>query len=331
MSGRARRRWLGLATACLLTVGLMAVVLRQVDPRQLRDVLVGVEVPWLVAAVAVFLGYQGLRTWRLRLTVPGAGRGIELYPTVCLQGLINMILPTGMGEVAMVVLLRNRHGIRLVRGGASVLLLRSLELGLYAASVVCVLLFEGDRLPNAPARGAALLFGAIVLLPTALLLAAGMASRGGALVWPRWAGGERVGRRVADVRAALGEMTRRHTLLPAMVATLGMLLAMYAFYACCVRALSMRLTLGEIFLLYVIVFSVNLIPVKGFANVGTFEAAWLYASTVLGVPAVAGATLAVGAHVLVFVAYGVSGLVAWLGFAVLRRSGSAAELHEERG
>src|SRR5262249_61265391 len=67
-------------------------------------------------------------------------------------------------------------------------------------------------------------------VPLAVLLAAGAAQRRGGTAWPRFAGGERVARRAAELLEALAEMTRRHTLFPAIAATLAMLLAMFAFY-----------------------------------------------------------------------------------------------------
>ena len=78
--------------------------------------------------------------------------------------------------------------------------------------------------------------------------------------------------------------------------TLLIWVCMYLYFWCIVASLQVPVTPVHLFWVYILVFPVNLLPIKGVANIGTFEAAWFLSLTLLGFSDSLAADIAFGSH-----------------------------------
>lgn len=102
-SPKGRRAWLALRL--LVTVGLLAVVLRRVDPGEAAAAVAGA--PWWIVPVATSLYCANTLLYALRLValVPGAGAVGALVRGSLVANFAALVLPSGGAEAAKVVTL----------------------------------------------------------------------------------------------------------------------------------------------------------------------------------------------------------------------------------
>lgn len=109
----ARKRWLTLAQI-VISVGLLAWMLKQVGPREVIQQMAGIDPAWYGAAVAVFLLSVLVRAyrWQILLHSLGIKSGLlDLFRLYLLGFFWNSFLPTGFGgDVAKVIALQRITG-----------------------------------------------------------------------------------------------------------------------------------------------------------------------------------------------------------------------------
>lgn len=301
----------------VLSVGLGWYVWHHVDEERLLSVLGHVRWPWLLAAFGAFLIYQGFRTARMKILVDDRSPMGGLFVTLCLQATLNKLLPVWLGEAALVYLLHKLHDVGLHRSAVSVFLARLVDLALFVAAFVGAVVLLGGALPVEVV---------VVMLVVAAIVVALTAAVAGLWWWnSRWASatigngkGHLSGwlrRHLQLLLDALGSVSGGRTLASLVVYSALMWGVMYLFFVLNIRALGFAVDAVDVFWLYLLLITVNLLPVKGIADVGTHEAAWFISLRILGVGSEDAAILAFGSHVLVFLSVGLTLLIAAAGFS----------------
>jgi len=120
----------------LIAVVLCAVVWRYLNTAEFVEVMKNTSLSWLAVSGLLFLVYQWLRTLRFSLLADTGGSGWQLFNTLCLHSFLNSTLPAGLGEAALVYLLKKLHGLPYPSGAALLLAARFIDLGLF-----CLLFF----------------------------------------------------------------------------------------------------------------------------------------------------------------------------------------------
>ncbi|MDY6993503.1 MAG: lysylphosphatidylglycerol synthase domain-containing protein, partial [Pseudomonadota bacterium] len=75
---------------------------------------------------------------------------------------------------------------------------------------------------------------------------------------------------------------------------------MYLTYFAVVRAFHLELDLSQVLFLFLIMWPVSLLPIKGVLNLGTFEGGWVLGLFLLGLTESTGIAVAFGAHTILF-------------------------------
>ncbi|MBZ0110914.1 MAG: flippase-like domain-containing protein [Thermoanaerobaculia bacterium] len=148
-ASRSRRRAFLLALRALVTLAVVALVVRQVDLAEVRLVLAGADLRFLIPIVALrpFLyAVRGLRIWHI-LRV-GTGRRLPILSVVGWHFValnLGVLTPAGLGDFSLAYFLR-RHGIDVAEGLATVLIDRLLNLVVLTllAGVGVLLYLEGQ-------------------------------------------------------------------------------------------------------------------------------------------------------------------------------------------
>jgi uncharacterized protein (TIRG00374 family) len=279
---------------------LAALVWHFVDPVEFLAVLKGTSPAWLGASIGCFLLYQW---WRMRRTAlllaiePGA----RLYSTMCLQGAANdLVLPAGTGEAALVYLLKRWHGAEYHVGLASLVVGRVVDLALFGALFVALIAAFGNQLPDLLLAIMAALAGILLVAGIVLwvLLRSGQSSAA-ASSERRWR--REIARQLQAFSAALRQIHTRRIYAVLVLQSAAMWVTMYLSYVALMLALNATLSFAQVLLLYILVFPVDLTPVKGVANFGTHEGVWFLALQVLGLEPARAATLSFASHILILV------------------------------
>lgn len=300
-----RRLLVNTGVSLLVAAGLGWFIWQRADTAELARVLRGVRWEWMVVALVTFLGYHAWRAERLRLLMDPPGERLRLLCTMCIQGLVNQVLPAGLGELALVWLLRRVHGVGAYRGMAFVIATRVVDALFFTLAFIVTVLLMADSLP-APFVHATLLLGGGILGGTGVVAVA--AGRyGGRFLRERGDQGTRAGRwarrhlreLALELRALPGP--RRLALLGAQ--TVIMWAVLCVTFLCIIRALGAGLSGLQVIALFILVFPASVLPIKGLGNVGTHETAWYLVLLLLGMSAQPAATLAFSSHILFFVIF----------------------------
>lgn len=320
----ARRRILVPALACGLTAVLLPIIASQVDADTVDRTLDRLSPTWAVAGILAGLLYQALRAFRFALLIRRRWTS-GLVATICLQGTARKLLPAWLGEGAVVWLFHNRHGVHPGAGGASLLVARGMDLGIVGLALVALL--ASGAAPQALPTG----LGAAVLVLCALVLLAlvGLTVLDARLVRGHDTGTRRMLRRLLSEAAMAARHARpARVFYPVASCTVLMWGAMYLQHYAFLNALGFSLDPAEVLWMQVLVVPVQLLPVRGFADLGTHEAAWFAAATIVGLTSSAAAVVAIGTHILAFAAAGGYLLFALALMAIEARSGDQRRREE---
>jgi len=302
-----RKRAYGLSAA--VTVALLLPALAYLDGPAFLERLRRIGWVWVVIGCAAGVAYQGVRALRFSYLLD-LGWSLRLTATMCFHGVARKLLPVWIGEGLGVWLFQRRHAVHYGFGAGSLVLARAVDLAIVGLALLLLLL--GGVIPGGVpgwVRGA-----------LAALLALSMAIVGAILIAGRLSGPP-AARRIPAVRSLVGFVDQsaravrfglnRRILGPTVVASAAMWAVMYVQHYSFVRALGYELAGSEVLWIQLLLVPIQVLPIRGFADLGTHEAAWMLGAVAVGITASKAAELALGTHLLAFAAAGVYLLIAW--------------------
>ena len=302
-----------LASAAL-AVALLVWLARYLDTARLLETLRNSWGGWLLCAFMMMGVYQFLRGLRIRLFFPGANAPAEkLFGLMCVQGFLNNILPSWLGDAALVYLLKRWHGMDLYSGAASVVATRIADLSfiLLMFAALTILAMDQAALPLLAITAGMAAMIAAGLGFIAILARYGAEKRpAGAWAGRAWDAMQKFIQTLAAIRAD------RTLWAPLAFYTAGMWLIQYFVFVALVRALDHHLPLFTMLGVYLIGFSENLLPIKGVASLGTYETAWYVALRIFGIDRSTAVLLGFGSHALMLSVISALGAVGLLALAI---------------
>jgi len=295
-----RKRAYGLSAAITFVLLLPALV--YLDGPAFLERLRRIGWGWVAIGCAAGVAYQGVRALRFAYLLD-LGWSLRLTATMCFHGVARKLLPVWIGEGLGVWLFQRRHAVRYGFGAGSLVLARAVDLAIVGLALLALLL--GGAIPGGLpgwVRGA--LAGLLALsmgLVGAILIA-------GRLREPTAA------RRIPAVRALFGFVDqtaravrfglKRRVLGPTVMASAAMWAVMYGQHYSFVRALGYELAWSEVLWIQLLLVPIQVLPIRGFADLGTHETAWMLGAVAVGITGSKAAELALGTHLLAFIAAG---------------------------
>lgn len=289
-------RWVKPAVSLLMTVGLLLLVVGHLDPGQLKDTLRSVSGRWMAFSLGAFLVYQVFRTLRFDLLIENTGGRVRLFHTQCLHSFFNGFFPAGLGEGVFVFLLRRLHAVPLSSGISTVFVVRILDLLIFVAIFLILLIRHYRQIPAAVVIGMLAVGVACILVVGGALKAERIPFLPGrGLIISRQG---RVTRFVREVFTEFKRMLGSERIGRLILFSVLMWGAMFVFFFTVVHALGFGYHWYEVLVIYVMLVPFDLLPIKGIANLGTHEAAWVLALMLIGVGQNEATVLAFGSHIL---------------------------------
>ena len=330
------RQLLRLAVSLALAVALLALLMAwgEVHVRDVARALARLDATTFALAFVLQAAVYPLRAARIRALLGSDAPAFRhVLPVTAAHILAANVLPAKLGEASVVVYLKRIAAVPAAQGLAVLLLSRLLDLATVAGAlaVACLTLSWTGAFPELEWLGST---GGLLLLPAVGLA---WASRHGdrlvrlATAFSRFARldrtrlGHRVVSKADEVAHALGAFTRPALALSAVI-SLAILLTSFVFYSLLARQLGLEgVRFDEVVFGSGLALLANLLPINGFAGLGTQETGWVIAFGALGVPRDLAFESGLACHLVYLFNLAIFGLLGHLGMGLVpRRSPDSA-------
>ncbi|TMD43655.1 MAG: flippase-like domain-containing protein [Chloroflexi bacterium] len=288
------RRLLRITGTAVVTVVVLALVLRAIRPADLGETMSDVSPPLVLAAAAAAFGFILCRAWRYRLLLAGTHGRFGTLLAITLSGWgVSLLLPGPGGDAALVVLLRRRLQVGLTVGAGAALLSRLLDVASLLVLALVMAPFAGVRLPGVLLVGGMLIAGAIVVGLTALFWDR---PRGQITGWlERLSLPAGLHQRIHSAVEELGSGSRPLLLI---TATAGARLATGLQYLALFAAIDQPLSLVQVWFALSVRTLLLAIPIQGLGGLGTGQLWWTAGLTLLGWPVDEALAASLAVHLL---------------------------------
>ena len=286
----------------LISLAAVAYILLTLDMSSIRGVLARLDLFWLTPAYLAYYLNILLRAVRFRTLF--YSRKVPLRDLIPLSAMHNMfvyVMPAQSGDLSFVMLSRGRLGISIAEGTATLVSSRFYDIVMVGLIMAGILPFTGGGLP-AWILKSSILFSSLVLGGSLLLVLYVRSGRTLALAWkPRlpllghateaW---NRFVEGLHRIRSGGGSWSVARL-------TLGIWFCLYADYYFIARSLGITISFMQISTIALVMIPLALLPLQGFANVGTHELAWVGVLRAFGYSYTDALSIALGSHFLLLV------------------------------
>jgi uncharacterized protein (TIRG00374 family) len=305
------RGWLTILLSAIVSGGAVAYVASTLNWQLVQGLLIGLDWGWLLLAWSVFLVNYVLRTLRFRTLIP-ASRSIpfrKMFSVASLHGMFNYLMPARSGEFSFLVLLKLQLSVPATGGAATLVTARFLDVLVVAMFLPAALAAFGGRLGPALVRNALVASGLLVGLGIGVLW---LARHSPQILSPvhnqdlteRQNLLRSLRKRVQTAWWGLLEGFRRidqkGQYRQLWLLTTCIWLCVYTNTYLVVRSLGYEISYLHIAVVTIIMVPTKLLPLQGFANLGTHELGWVAGLVLLGLSHETSLTIAAGSHVILF-------------------------------
>jgi uncharacterized protein (TIRG00374 family) len=242
----------------LSAVGLCAALWRYLNIREFADVIRNISLQWLGVTLFLFITYQWFRTLRFSLLADANGCW-PLFNTMCIHSFLNNTLPTGLGEVALVYLLRRMHDVTYSTGVAALLVARFIDLAVFSLLFLLIGLAFHETFP--PEIYFVMLVIFILLIFAAILFRIVATFKIKSINTVRSRIKTRLIQHYNALSISFRQIGKSKIWTKLIVYSAGMWTCMYFFFGATIHSLGFSLSLDTVFMLYLILFPINMLPI----------------------------------------------------------------------
>lgn len=286
----------------IITIALLVYLLLTLDWGTLRAAFMDVHWGWLALAFLAYFVNISLRALRFKnLLYSRSVRWIELIPVSAFHNMFMYLLPAKTGDVTYIILARGRLNIPFYEGTATLVASRFYDFSVIALILAFILPFSRNGIPDW------IFQAAVVFCMVALIGATGTLLF---LKFSKSGQQSRVGKNPFYLRvqnawekfiAGLREIQANGANLRVALITLGIWLCLYADYYFIARSLGTPITFFHISMISIVMVPLTLLPLQGFANIGTHEIGWASVLVAFGYSYDTALAIAVGSHFVLLV------------------------------
>jgi len=308
-----RRQVVIYLASAILSIGFLLYLLLNLDWGTLRMAFTEVHWGWLSLAFLAYFVNICLRALRFKnLLYSRPVRWTELIPVSALHNMFIYLLPAKSGDVTYIFLARDRLNIPFSEGTATLVASRFFDFLTIAVILLLILPFSRSGIPDWIYQ-TAVVFCVVVLLGAAGILLFLRNSQPGQK--------DHVSRRVLFQRlqkawqnfiAGLREIQASGAYVRIALITLGIWLCLYADYYFMAQSLRTPITFFHISMISIVMVPLTLLPLQGFANIGTHEIGWASVLVAFGYPYETALAIAVGSHFILLLSVLMAGGLSFL-------------------
>ncbi|HNO83342.1 MAG TPA: lysylphosphatidylglycerol synthase transmembrane domain-containing protein [Anaerolineales bacterium] len=306
----------------ILSAVLLAYLLLNLDWEILRVAFSDLHWGWLGMAFLAYLLNIFLRALRFtNLIYSRPVKWIELVPVSALHNILMYLMPAKTGDVAYIFLAKDRLDLSLTEGTATLLAARYYDFSVVALVLAILLPFSKKDMPVWIFESS-VIFCLLILLGTI-----------GILLFLRFSkpatDNQPVGEKtlLTRIRAAwtkfiagLREIQNHGAHGRVALLTAGIWLCVYSNFYFATRSMGLPVAFYHIAIISIVMIPLTLLPLQGFANIGTHEVGWTSVLVAFGYPYKTALAIAAGSHLVLLFSVLISGGGAFFGAQIISKS-----------
>ena len=313
-----------------LSIALLAYLLLNLDWDILRVAFSDIRWGWLGLALLAYVINILLRALRFtNLIYSRPVKWVELIPVSALHNILMYLMPAKTGDVAYIFLAKNRLDLSLTEGTATLLAARFYDFSIVALILAMMLPFSKDEMPVWIFQSS-IIFCLLILSGTMGILAflkfskPTLESVSSPALWaltenPKHPQGTRASG-LQKIRAAwykfiagLREIQSHGAHGKVALLTAGIWLCIYSNFYFAAKSMGLPVAFYHIAIISIVMIPLTLLPLQGFANIGTHEIGWTSVLVAFNYPYKTALAIAAGSHFVLLLSVLLGGGLAFLG------------------
>jgi glycosyltransferase 2 family protein len=305
----------------LLSALLLAYLLVNLDWEILTTAFSDIRWGWLVVALAAYLVNICLRALRFsNLIYTRKTRWLEIVPVAALHNILMYLLPAKTGDVTYIFLAKNRLDVSIPEGTATLLAARFYDFSVVAFFLALLLPFVRDEMPDWIYQSS-ILFCALVLIAASVVFA-----------FLRFGKPVNLARQVGDTPKGfkakllftlhkfidgLREIQAHGAHIRTALLTAGIWGCVYLNFYSAAQSMGLPISFYHVVIISIVMIPLTLLPLQGFANIGTHEVGWASVLVAFNYPYETALAIAAGSHFVLLISVLISGTLAFFGAQAL--------------
>lgn len=313
-----------------LSLLVIVYIIFQMDWGQVWGTIRTVNPFWVIAALFFHYLTYSLRTLRFKILLGARLSFLKFFGVTQLYGMYLYLMPSKSGEVSFPLLLKEHFNIPLVRGTAVLFSARFLDL-LIMALLFPILLIVQWRILSGSLRVLILMISVLVIgfwivliwllrKPKTLvpIFMKADQSKHSAIV------------KISDISSRVYQELRaiylNKKLWPSLFLSMGIWIFVQNTLYSLIVSLGFQVTLFQVYVVTLILIPVTLIPLQGFANLGSHELSIVAAFSLFGVSYLDSLNIAIGSHIIYILFSFLLGLTGFLLVRLINKSSPAENI-----
>lgn len=302
----------------ILSVALLGYLLFNLDWNTLKTAYAEIHWGWLGMALSAYLVNITLRALRFKnLIYSRPTRWLDLVPVSALHNILMYLMPAKTGDVSYIFIVKDRLGISIAEGSATLLAARLYDFVIVASFLAFILPFAESEMPvwiyqSSVVFCLVVLLGAVAVFtflrfrkPPKISDKKPSAEKRNLLTrlvttWDRFLAG-------------LQEIQANGAHLKTAVLTAGIWACVYLNFYSATQSMGLSIPLYHIVIISIVMIPLTLLPLQGFANIGTHEIGWTSVLVAFNYPYATALAVAAGSHFVLLISVLVSGGIAFFG------------------
>jgi uncharacterized membrane protein YbhN (UPF0104 family) len=315
-----KRQTLIYIVSAALSAALLAYLLLNLDWKILRVAFADIHWNWLGLAVLTYLVNILLRALRFtNLIYSRPVKWLDLVPVSVLHSILTYLMPAKTGDVTYIFIAKDRLDLSLTEGTATLFAARFYDFSVVAAFLVILLPFAKNEIPDwifIPA----VIFCGLILLGALGILAFLKFSKPTPESFSLLNETQKQASGLQKIRAAwnkfiigLREIQQHGAHGRVALLTAWIWLCVYSNFYFAAKSMGLPVAFYHIAIISMVMIPLTLLPLQGFANLGTHEVGWTSVLVAFDYPYKTALTIAAGSHFVLLLSVLVGGGLAFLG------------------
>jgi len=318
--------------SAILSIFFLGYVLFNLDWAILQSAFSDIHWGWLSLAFLAYLINIFLRALRFKnLIYSRPVKWIELVPISALHNIFTYLMPAKTGDFSYIFIAKNRLDVSLTEGTATLLAARFYDFLVVGMILTILLPFSKAEMPNWIFQSA-IIFCLLVLIGTIAILVFLKFSRSPLESVSNVTGNQKHPQgtrafRLQKIRnawykfiAGLREIQNHGAHGRVVLLTTGIWLCIYFNFYFAAQSMGLPIAFYHIAIISIVMIPLTLLPLQGFANIGTHEIGWTSVLVAFNYPYDTALAIAAGSHFILLLSVLVSGGIAFFGTQFFIRS-----------
>ena len=314
------------ALSAVLSILFLVYILLKLDWEILRVAFSDIHWGWLGLALLAYLINILLRALRFRnLIYSRPVKWLELVPVSALHNILVYLMPAKTGDVTYIFIARNRLDLSLAEGSATLLAARFYDFSVVALFLTILLPFSKNEMPVWIYQSS-IIFCLLILIGTTGIFVFLKFSKSTLETVSNPTENQKQAFRLQKIRTAwnkfiagLREIQSHGAHIKVAIITAGIWLCIYSNFYFAAKSMGLSIAFYHIAIISIVMIPLTLLPLQGFANIGTHEIGWTSVLVAFNYPYETALAIAAGSHLVLLLSVLVSGGLAFFGTQLITK------------